>query len=193
MAFVMAVVVGCLIPVLPANAVEEGFVSLFDGKTLNGWHLMNGAKFDVVDGVIRHDKGHGWLRSDRQYADFHIRMEFRFLKPKQDGGLFVRAGMEGKDWPDKKYEVQIENTARMGKIFNADHKLNVELAKKALKPDGQWNEYDITVVGPKMEVRLNGELVSSSESASSLKKGYLGLQAEDGLHEYRNIRIKEGR
>lgn len=187
----LTVALGFLAPVWRANAVEEGFISLFDGKSLNGWHLMNGAKFEVEDGVIKHDKGHGWLRSDKQYADFNIRMEFRFLKPKQDGGLFLRAGMEGKDWPDKKYEIQIENTARMGIIFGAKHSLNVELAKKALKPDGQWNEYDITVVGPKIEVRLNGELVSSTEAATSLKKGYLGLQAEDGLHEYRNIRVKD--
>lgn len=188
---VITVALGFLAPVWRAHAIEEGFISLFDGKSLNGWHLMNGAKFEVEDGVIKHDKGHGWLRSDKQYADFNIRMEFRFLKPKQDGGLFLRAGMEGKDWPDKKYEIQIENTARMGIIFGAKHSLNVELAKKALKPDGQWNEYDITVVGPKIEVRLNGELVSSTEAATSLKKGYLGLQAEDGLHEYRNIRVKD--
>jgi len=189
--FVISFALGFLAPVWRANAIEDGFVSLFDGRSLNGWHLMNGAKFVVEDGVIKHDKGHGWLRSDKQYADFNIRMEFRFLKPKQDGGLFLRAGMEGKDWPDKKYEIQIENTARMGIIFGAKHSLNVDLAKKALKPDGQWNEYDITVVGPKIEVRLNGELVSSTEAATSLKKGYLGLQAEDGLHEYRNIRVKD--
>jgi len=188
---VISFALGFLAPVWRANAIEDGFVSLFDGRSLNGWHLMNGAKFVVEDGVIKHDKGHGWLRSDKQYADFNIRMEFRFLKPKQDGGLFLRAGMEGKDWPDKKYEIQIENTARMGIIFGAKHSLNVDLAKKALKPDGQWNEYDITVVGSKIEVRLNGELVSSTEAATSLKKGYLGLQAEDGLHEYRNIRVKD--
>lgn len=187
----LTIITGFMAPLLQAVGAEEGFTSLFDGKTLNGWHLMNGARFEVADGVIKHDKGHGWLRSDRQYSDFIIRMEFRFLEPKQDGGLFLRAGMEGRDWPDKKYEIQIENTARMGIIFGAKHSLNVELARKALKPDGQWNEYDISVVGPKIEVRLNGELVSSTEAATLLKKGYLGLQAEDGLHEYRNIRVKE--
>ena len=192
---IVAVVATCLLagPKVSAGADkdEEGFVSLFDGKTLDGWHLMNGAKFVVEDGVMKHNQGNGWLRSDKEYADYILRLEFRFLKAKQDGGVFLRAGMEGKDWPDRKYEVQVENTRRMATIFNAKNDLNVELTRKVLKPDGEWNEYDIKVVGPKIEVRLNGELVSTTNSATALKRGYIGLQGENGAHEYRNFRIKD--
>jgi hypothetical protein len=192
---IVVVAASCLLGVpsvsLGTGKAEEGFVSLFDGKTLDGWHLMNGAKFVVEDGVIKHNEGHGWLRSDKEYADFILRLEFRFMKPKQDGGVFLRAGMEGEDWPDRKYEVQVENTRRMAMIFNAKHGLNVELAQKALKPDSEWNEYDIKIVGPRIEVRLNGELVSTSDSADTLKRGYLGLQGENGSHEYRNFRLKD--
>ena len=112
---------------LAADKAEEGFVSLFDGKTLDGWHLMNGAKFVVEDGVIKHNVGRGWLRSDKEFADFVVRLEFRFRKPRQDGGVFLRAQIEGKDWPDRKYEVQVENTRRMAMIFGAKHDLNVDL------------------------------------------------------------------
>lgn len=192
---VVALAVSCLWNApqvsLAADKTEVGFVSLFDGKTLDGWHLMNGAKFAVEDGVMKHNEGHGWLRSDKQYSDFILRLEFRFLKPRQDGGVFLRAGIEGKDWPDRKYEVQVENTARMAKIFTAQNDLNVELVRKVLKPDGEWNEYCIKIVGPRIEVRLNGELASTSDSADQLERGYLGLQAEDGAHEYRNFRLKD--
>lgn len=174
-----------------ADKAEEGFVSLFDGKALDGWHLMNGAKFVVEDGVIKHNEGHGWLRSDKEYSDFIVRLEFRFMKPDQDGGVFLRAVKEGKDWPDRKYEIQVQNTARMATIFGAPHDLDVELVKKVLKPDGQWNEYDIKIVGSDIEVRLNGKLVAVSHSADALKRGYLGLQGENGAHEYRNFRIKD--
>ena len=181
---IVAVVASCLLALpivsLGTDKDEEGFVSLFDGKTLDGWHLMNGAKFVVEDGVIKHNEGNGWLRSNKEYADFILRLEFRFLKPKQDGGVFLRAGKEGKDWPDRKYEVQVENTRRMAMIFNAKNDLNVELTQKALKPVGEWNEYDIKIVGPRIEVRLNGELVSTSNSATTLKRGYIGLQGENG-------------
>ncbi len=192
---IFAVVTACLLGgpnlSLAAGKAEEGFVSLFDGKTLDGWHLMNGAKFVVEDGVIKHNEGLGWLRSDKEYADFIVRLEFRFMKPKQDGGVFLRSVKEGKNWPDQKYEVQVENTRRMAMIFGANHDLNVELVQKVLRPDGEWNEYDIKIVGSRIEVRLNGELVTTSNSADALKRGYLGLQGENGVHEYRNIRIKD--
>ena len=192
---IVAVAASCLWGVpnvsFGTDKAEEGFVSLFDGKTLDGWHLMNGAKFVVEDGVIKHNEGNGWLRSDKEYADYILRLEFRFLKAKQDGGVFLRAGKEGKDWPDRKYEVQIENTRRMATIFNAKNDLNVELTQKALKATGEWNEYDIKVVGPRIEVRLNGELVSTTNSATALKRGYIGLQGESGAHGYRNFRIKD--
>ncbi len=174
-----------------AEKPEEGFVSLFDGKTLDGWHLMNGAKFVAQDGVIKLNGGLGWLRSDKEYSDFVLRLEFRFMKPKQDGGVFLRSNTEGKNWPSRKYEVQVENTLRMGKIFGAQHELNVKLAQQALKPIGEWNEYDIKLVESRLEVRLNGKLVSTSDSTDKLTRGYLGLQAEHGFHEYRNFRIKD--
>jgi len=170
---------------------EEGFVRMFDGKTLDGWQLMNGAKFVAEDGVIKLNGGGGWLRSENEYSDFILRLELRFMKPKQDGGVFLRASKEGKGWPSRKYEVQSENSPRMAKIFGAKHKLNVELAQKVLKPVGEWNAYEIKLVGPNIEVRLNGELVTTSDSMSKLTRGHIGLQGESGYHEYRNIRIKD--
>lgn len=178
-------------PVIVAGDTEEGFVSLFNGKTLDGWHLMNGAKFVAEDGVIKLNGGRGWLRSDKEYSDFVLKLELRFMKPKQDGGVFLRASKEGKGWPGRRYEVQSENSPRMAKIFGAKHKLNVELAQKALRPVGEWNEYEIKLVGPKIEVRLNGELVNTSDDLSKLTRGYIGLQGEGGFHEYRNIRVKD--
>lgn len=170
---------------------EQGFTSLFDGKTLDGWHLMNDAKFAVVDGVLKHNGGLGWLRSEKQYSDYILRLEFRFLEPKQDGGVFVRSNMDGDNWPNRKYEVQIENTERMAKIFGADHDLNVDLTQKVLKPTGEWNAYDIKLIGSTIEVRLNGKLVSKSDKVNDLTHGYIGLQGENGAHEYRNILIKD--
>jgi len=171
--------------------LKEGFLPLFDGKTLTGWHLTNGANFVVEDGVLKHKGGMGWLRSEKQYSDFILRLEFRFLDAEQDGGVFVRSNKAGDNWPSRKFEVQIENTKRMAKIFGADHELNVALAQKALRPTGEWNEYEIQLVGSTIEVHLNGDLVSASDKVGGIKRGYLGLQGENGAHEYRNFRIKD--
>jgi hypothetical protein len=192
---IIAIAAWCLLS-LPNCSVttekdEEGFARLFDGKTLDGWHLMNGAKFVAEGGVIKLNGGRGWLRSDKQYSDFILRLEIRFMKPKQDGGIFLRSSIEGKNWPSRNYEVQVENTVRMAKIFGAEYELNVELAQKVLKPVEQWNEYDIKLVGSKIEVRLNGELVTTSDGMDKLTLGYIGLQGESGFHEYRNLRIKD--
>jgi len=192
---ILAIAASCLLGAplvsVAAEKREEGFVSLFDGKTLDGWHIVNDAKFVAEDGAIKLNGGLGWLRSEKEYSDFVLRLEFRFMKPKQDGGVFLRSNTAGKPWPSRKYEVQIENTVRMATIFGAKHELNVELTKKVLKPDGEWNEYEITLVGSKLEVRLNGKLVSKSDSANGLTRGCLGLQAEHGFHEYRKFRIKD--
>lgn len=169
---------------------DQGFISLFDGKSLEGWHLMNGSKFEVADGVIKLNGGRGWLRSDKEYGDFILRLDLRFMKPKQDGGVFLRASKEGASWPNKRYEVQSENSPRMAKVFGAKYEQNIDLTQKVLKPVGEWNTYEIKLVGPKLEVRLNGELVTTSESLTGLSRGYIGLQGEGGFHEYKNIRIK---
>lgn len=186
-----AVIAGLVVLLVGGGVfAEEGFVPLFDGKSLDGWHQMNGSKFHVKDGVLVLPGGRGWLRSDKEYSDFELRLELRFLKAKQDGGVFLRAGKEGKNWPSKKYEVQVENTVRMAKLFGAKYEQDVKLTQKVLKPLDEWNSYSIKVVGSKLEVRLNGELVTTSEGLTRLKKGYIGFQAEGGLHEYRKIRIK---
>src|SRR5262245_25354560 len=98
---------------------EEGFVSLFDGKSLKGWEVMNGARFVAEDGVIKLPGGSGWLRSEEEHGDFVLRLEVRWLKAKQDSGIFLRASKEGKNWPDKRYEVQCENSERIAHIFGA--------------------------------------------------------------------------
>jgi hypothetical protein len=170
---------------------EKDFVPLFDGKSLAGWHIMNGGQFVVEDGVIKLNGGRGWLRSDKEYSDYVLRLELRFMKAKQDGGVFLRASEEGNGWSSRRYEVQSENSPRMAKVFGAKYEQDVELTQKTLKPDGEWNEYEITLAGPRLEVRLNGELVTKSDDLGKLTRGYIGLQGEGGFHEYRNIRIKD--
>jgi hypothetical protein len=176
--------------VLLPGAPEEGFVQLFDGKTLKGWEIMNGAKFTAEDGVIKLRGGSGWLRSEQEYDNFVLKLEVRWLKPRQDSGIFLRASKEGKNWPNRRYEVQCENSERVAMIFGAKHKLDRAKAAKALKPTPQWNTFEVRCVGARCEVKLNGELVCTSD-AFKHAKGYIGLQGEGGHLDFRNIRIKK--
>jgi len=188
--FITLLIFIALIVSLGDEYPEDEFVSLFDGKTLDGWHLMNSAKFVAEDRVIKLNGGSGWLRSEKEYSDFILRLEFRFLKPEQDGGVFKKKKKDSENWPEN-YEIQVENTRRMAKIWGAEYDLNVSLVQILLNKNGGWNEYNIKLVGSNIEVRLNGELVTTSDSMDELTNGYIGLQGENGFHEYRNIRIKD--
>lgn len=169
---------------------EAGFVSLFDGKSLEGWTIMNGGKFTAEDGVIKLNGGRGWLRSNKQYTDFVLRFEVRWLKPKQDSGIFLRASEEGSNWPNRRYEVQCQNSERVAKIFGAKEDRNIELATSLLKDVGEWQTYEIRCIGKQLEVIFNGKLVNTSD-ALEVRSGYIGLQGEGGVLEFRHLRIKD--
>jgi hypothetical protein len=167
----------------------EGFAALFNGKDLAGWEIMNGGKFVAEGGVIKLPRGGGWLRSEQEYDDFILRLEVRWLKDKQDSGIFLRAGKEGKNWPDRKYEVQCENSERVVHIFGAKCIRDSKKAVGLLKPTGEWNSIEVHCAGTLCKVKLNVEPISSADDLKN-PKGYLGLQGEEGELEFRNLFLK---
>jgi hypothetical protein len=174
---------------------EEGFVPLFDGKSLDGWHVMNKGKFSVKDGIIFLNKGGGWLRSDKEHKDFELRMEFRFVSKGADSGIFVRASKEGNNWPAKNYQVQTMDNDSIGAVFAAGLpggkvKRDVAKVKAVRKKTGEWQSYVIRLQGGRIEVKLNGETVTTGDGLAD-RAGYIGLQGEGGQLEFKNIRIKE--
>ena len=93
------------------------FVSLFDGKSLQGWTVTNSTPttFSVKDGLIRIEGNSGWLKSDRQYSNFHLRAEVRFLTDNADSGIFVRAVGDSiflRGWPGNSFQVQARDVTR---------------------------------------------------------------------------------
>lgn len=77
---------------------SEGYVSLFDGATLGGWHAIPlGAApgtWGGKDGVLTHTPGDSWLASDRTYTDFILRLEYR-TGDGSDSGIFMRSTPDG--------------------------------------------------------------------------------------------------
>ena len=175
--------------------LEDGFTLLFNGKDLSGWKIMNNGKFEAKDGVIFLNKGSGWLMSEKEYKDFELRMDFRFMNKGADSGIFLRASEEGKNWPAKNYQVQTMDNDSICAIFPSGfpgpkQKKDGAALKKAMKPTMEWQSYVITVQGTKMEVKLNGDLINVVEGLMDVT-GHVGLQGEGGLLEFKNIRIKE--
>ena len=177
------------------SKTEPGFTSLWNGKDLSGWHIMNDGQFAVKDGVIHLNRGNGWLRTEKQYKDFELRMDFRFVSKGADSGIFVRAGAEGANWPTKNYQVQTMDNLTICNISPKIYpkpavKKDAEKLKRVMKPTGEWQSYVITLQGTHLEVKLNDELITVAEGMVD-ESGYIGLQGEGGILEFKNIRIKE--
>jgi hypothetical protein len=174
---------------------EPGFTPLFNGKDLDGWHVMNKGQFSVKDGVLFLTKGGGWLRSDKEYKDFELRLDFRFLHAKANSGIFFRASKEGSNYPSKNYQVQTMDDPSLASLYKGglpakNDKKDKEALQKVQKPAGKWQSYDITVQGPRVEVKLNGTVITTAEGLADVA-GYVGIQGEGGQLEFKNIRIKE--
>lgn len=74
-------------------------------------------------------------------------------------------------------------------LFGAKYKLDRQKAARALKAVNEWNTFEVRCAGSHCEVKLNGELVCTSDDLKR-PRGYIGLQGEGGQLDFRNIRIK---
>jgi hypothetical protein len=179
------------------QVADDGFTSLFNGKDLNGWVIENKGKFSVKDGVIFLDTGAGWLRSEKQYRDFELRLDFRFLSREADSGILIRADKDGKTWPARTYQVQtMDNESIAGLYVTGLERPKVqrdaELMRKLRKSVGEWQSYAITLKGSRAEIKLNGTLLTVAEGLT-VRPGYIGLKGQSGLLEFKNLRIKEAK
>ena len=194
-----------LVALLLVTQAASGFTPLFRG-TLDGWSVQgsDAGNFKVQDGVLHVEGPNGWLRSDRQYGDFTLRAEFRFLNDDTDSGIYVRAIAATpfvRGWPNQSYQVQVRNPRGqsrfppVGGLFRhgmPDGELVFEEAAAARlsKPTGEWQTIEIDAIGDRLTVRLNGSELSRAGNIANAR-GYVGIQGEVGALEFRAIEIRE--
>jgi hypothetical protein len=196
---------------LSTHAAEPGFTPLFDGKTLKGWQLVkgHGPGYVVKDGVlVCPADGGGNLFTEKQYANFVLRFEFKMVDG-SNNGVGIRAPLEG-DAAYQGMEIQLldDDADRYRNLqpwqYNGSI-YNVVPAKQCCrKPDGQWNEEEITANGSHIVVKLNGTAIVDADLSKItdpeiLRKhpgirrttGHIGFLGHGTQIEFRNIRIKE--
>jgi hypothetical protein len=184
------------------------FNALFDGKSLQGWTAKNTtpATFSLKDGFVHVEGNSGWLQSEREYSNFMLRVEVRFLTDNADSGVFVRAVGDSiflRGWPGNSYQVQARDVTRnqsanpilIGNIYrhgNPGGQTNFDSAAalRVAKPTGEWQMLEIEVRGDSLNVTLNGTVVTRATGLVN-PRGYIGLQGEAGIVEYRAIEIQE--
>lgn len=206
----VTVAVGSMAATLPAVQAPTGFVPLFNGTSLEGWVVENSSSdnFTVTDGVLRVEGPEGWLRSERQYGDFSLRVEVRFVTPNADSGVFLRAPGPASNvfirgWPANAYQVQVRdmsvnrtnNPYWIGNLYR--HRVApgpttfaADAALEAVRPPGEWQVLEIDAAADRIRASLNGIAVLDAAGIVNAR-GYIGLQGETGTLEYRRIDIRE--
>jgi len=175
----------------PAKQAEKGGVSLFDGKSLAGWHQEGQAKWRVEGGAIVADaSGDGWLQSGKVYSNFVLSLEYR-NSPKGNSGVFLRATKETKPAeqcnPVDAYEFQINNED--AKYATGSVEDVIQRLVTINPASNQWHKVEITVRGNNIAATLDGQKVLDG-SDSKLKSGYIGLQHHKDMKiEFRGIGI----
>jgi hypothetical protein len=197
------------------------FRDLFNGKDLSGWVNVNTDKdtWSVRDGMIV-CTGHpiGVMRSDRQYENFILHIEWMHMEAGGNSGTFLWADgtvPEGKRLP-RGVEVQMLelewpnlNRDRDGKprdiayvsgevwgvggLRTTPDNPRGERSKSVelrCKGKGEWNTYDLIAVDGTIKLAINGKFVNGISKAT-VKKGYICLESEGAEIHFRNIRIME--
>jgi hypothetical protein len=169
------------------SAAEDTWVPLFNGKDLAGWTPMHDAAFLATNGNLRLIKSTGWLRSEKEYADFILEFETRALEDQFDSGVLLRAGLEGKPWPTEGWQVNLSFSSFGGLMKGP----KILLPAEARRPDlNQWVKFHIEAKGNKITLTVDDEPNWTFEQADR-PRGYIGIQAENKSFEFRNIRLRE--
>lgn len=184
----------CLLAVFWAGSLRAAEKSappeskpLFNGKDLTGWTVVNDAKFAVTNGNLLLVTGMGWLRTDKEFGDFVLELEYRPLVPEYDSGIFVRCVAEGQPWPKDGWQVNLRHNAIGGLVRGYKSVLPAEVARL---PVGQWVKIRIECRGKRITLDVDDER-SWEYAELDRERGYIGLQAEDRSFEFRNLRITE--
>jgi hypothetical protein len=165
-------------------------VQLFDGKDLKGWHATEENQWIVENDVLKSPRSGPNLITDNTFNDFKLHIEFRYPKG-SNSGVYLRG----------RYEMQIEDDEpgqqlkeQLGAIYGF-----IAPSEKAGKGPGEWQTYDITLLGRMLTVQLNGKTIICDREIPGItggainsnegEPGPLYIQGDHGPIEYKNIVI----
>ena len=185
----------------PAQA-EDGFVPLFDGKSLDGWTTLPGGTWKVADGAIvgtqdSNEKRHGMLLSNKQYGDFVVRLKYKSLEG--NSGFYFRVQKVDHAVSVKGFQAEIDADGKdVGGLYETlGRAWVVQPTPEDLRTcykDKDWNEMTISAIGGDVTVTVNGVQTAALKDDPSPRAGYFGMQLHGGqnMHVlFRDVEIKE--
>ncbi len=178
---------------------ETGYAALYDGGT-TGWSQAGPGGFTDEDATLTSTGGMGlfWY-SAQEFTNYSLKLDWR-MSGDDNSGVFVGFPPSDDPWSavGSGYEVQIDATDTDDRTTGSVHASRAaDLAARddALNPPGQWNTYELLVVGERLRILLNGVPINdftNTDPARSLA-GHIGLQnhGDDDEVAFRNVRIKQ--
>jgi Domain of Unknown Function (DUF1080) len=171
-------------------------IALIQRTGLRGWHAQTGgtSQWEVAEGVLRSPRSGENLVTDRTFTDFKLHLEFRYPKG-SNSGVYLRG----------RHEVQVQDDYGLEPLDDRFSGVYGFIAPNAMaaKPPGEWNSYDITLIGRSVTVVANGQRVICDQvipgptggalDSNEGEPGPLMLQGDHGPIEYRNIVITPAR
>jgi hypothetical protein len=163
-------------------------VRLFNATDLKGWHAQGENQWKAENGILRSAKSGSNLLTDETFTDFKLHIEFRYPKG-SNSGVYLRG----------RYEVQIEDSRglepskdQLGAVYGF-----LSPSDMVAKEAGEWQSYDITLVGRMVKVVANGKTVICNQEIPGITGGALDskegepgpiyIQGDHGPIEFRNI------
>lgn len=196
------------ISIASVQAAEKSdkWISLFNGKNLDGWkQSTEGESFSVVDGAIQAKgapKGHLYYNGsvkNHNFRNFELKVDVKTL-PGANGGVYFHTAYQDGGWPEKGFEAQVN--ASHGDWKKSGGLYNVADVKKSQVPDNEWWTYHIVVKGRRVVVKMNDKVTSDwtqphgfllkNNPGRILSSGTFALQAHDpkSIVYFKNIRVK---
>ena len=185
---------------------DSKWVSLFDGKTLDGWKASeHPATFSVEDGaiVVHGPRAHLFYQGPVENHDFK-NFEFKaqvMTTPGSNSGMYIHTRYQDEGWPSQGYEIQVNNShtdwRRTGSLYGIDD------VKEQLVPDNEWYTEHIIVDGKHITIKINDQTVvdytepddlkrEGGEAGRKLSHGTVALQGHDPKSKvyYKDIMVK---
>ena len=188
------------------KANGDGWISLFDGKSLNGWKVgANASTFSVKDGAIiaNGPVAHLFYVGDVKNHDFK-NFEFKadvMTTPGSNSGLYFHTAYQDSSWPVKGYEVQVNNShedwRRTGSLYA------IQDVKETYVKDNEWYTESIIVKDKHVTVKINDKAVVDYDEPVNVQRekgmeqrvlssGTFAIQGHDPRSKvfFKNIMVK---
>lgn len=189
---------GALLLLSTPNSRAEGWQWLFDGESLDGWSVMGSPTWSVSDGAINVEGAEGemgWLVHEGSYDNFVLRMRFKWQSG--NSGIQFRSHLEDTTMIGYQANLDFSRDTATGSLVEENGRgllRNTWLTARELMKPNDWNTYEISALGDRIVIYVNGRMTADLRDPDGDKAGFIALQMSPtagASMQFTDIRILE--